>query len=78
VALGLLFGAVNLVLLEIGLGGDQPASCHQLEPVVSRLLGFVVYYNVINLSAAGCRAQVGGSAPRWPPRTAALSCWRSR
>jgi lipopolysaccharide export system permease protein len=49
--LGLLFGAVNLVLLAIGLAATNPRRATNWN-LLFALLGFVVYYNVINLSQA--------------------------
>ncbi|HVO06395.1 MAG TPA: LPS export ABC transporter permease LptF [Burkholderiaceae bacterium] len=49
--LGLLFGAVNLVLLAIGLAAINPRRATNWNLLFS-LLGFVVYYNLINLSQA--------------------------
>lgn len=49
--LGLLFGAVNLVLLAIGLAGINPRRATNWN-LLFALLGFVVYYNLINLSQA--------------------------
>ncbi|HTP74459.1 MAG TPA: LPS export ABC transporter permease LptF [Burkholderiaceae bacterium] len=49
--LGLLFGAVNLVLLAIGLAASNPRRATNWN-LLFALLGFVVYYNLINLSQA--------------------------
>jgi len=49
--LGLLFGAVNLVLLAIGLAAINPRRATNWN-LMFALLGFVIYYNVINLSQA--------------------------
>jgi lipopolysaccharide export system permease protein len=49
--LGLLFGAVNLVLLAIGLAATNPRRATNWN-LLFALLGFVVYYNLINLSQA--------------------------
>lgn len=49
--LGLLFGATNLVLLGIGLSAANPRRASNWNLLVA-LLGFVVYYNLINLSTA--------------------------
>jgi len=49
--LGLLFGAVNLVLLAIGLAAINPRRATNWN-LLFALLGFVVYYNLINLSQA--------------------------
>ena len=49
--LGLLLGAVNLVLLAIGLAASNPRRATNWN-LVFALLGFVVYYNLINLSQA--------------------------
>jgi len=48
---GCCFGAVNLVLLAIGLAATQPRRATNWN-LLFALLGFVVYYNVINLSQA--------------------------
>ncbi|HET7527577.1 MAG TPA: LPS export ABC transporter permease LptF [Burkholderiaceae bacterium] len=59
--LGLLFGAVNLVLLAIGLAAVNPRRANNWN-LVFALLGFVVYYNLINLSQAwvsGGRQELG-------------------
>jgi lipopolysaccharide export system permease protein len=49
--LGLLFGAVNLVLLAIGLAASNPRRATNWN-LLFALMGFVVYYNLINLSQA--------------------------
>jgi lipopolysaccharide export system permease protein len=49
--LGLLFGAVNLVLLAIGLSATNPRRANNWN-LLFALLGFVVYYNLVNLSQA--------------------------
>ena len=49
--LGLLFGAVNLVLLAIGLSATNPRRANNWN-LLFALLGFVVYYNLVNLSVA--------------------------
>jgi len=49
--LGLLFGAVNLVLLAIGFAAINPRRATNWN-LLFALLGFVVYYNLINLSQA--------------------------
>lgn len=49
--LGLLFGAANLLLLGIGLSATQPRRPSNWN-LLFALLGFVVYYNLINLSQA--------------------------
>ena len=49
--LGLLFGAVNLVLLAIGLSATNPRRATNWN-LLFALLGFVVYYNLVNLSQA--------------------------
>jgi lipopolysaccharide export system permease protein len=49
--LGLLFGAVNLVLLAIGLSATNPRRANNWN-LLFALLGFVVYYNLLNLSVA--------------------------
>lgn len=59
--LGLLFGAVNLVLLAIGLAAINPRRATNWN-LLFALLGFVVYYNLINLSQAwvsGGRFELG-------------------
>jgi len=49
--LGLLFGVVNLVLLAIGLSATNPRRANNWN-LLFALLGFVVYYNLVNLSQA--------------------------
>jgi lipopolysaccharide export system permease protein len=49
--LGLLFGATNLVLLGVGLSATNPRRASNWNLLLA-LLGFVVYYNFINLSTA--------------------------
>jgi lipopolysaccharide export system permease protein len=49
--LGLLFGAANLLLLGIGLSFAQPRRASNWN-LLFALLGFVIYYNLINLSQA--------------------------
>jgi len=49
--LGLLFGAANLVLLAIGLSASNPRRASNWNLLLA-LMGFVVYYNAINLSQA--------------------------
>lgn len=49
--LGLLFGAVNLVLLAVGLSATNPRRANNWN-LLFALLGFVVYYNFVNLSQA--------------------------
>jgi len=49
--LGLLFGALNLVLLAIGLSVTNPRRANNWN-LLFALLGFVVYYNLVNLSQA--------------------------
>ena len=49
--LGLLFGASNLVLLGVGLAATNPRRASNWNLLLA-LLGFVVYYNLINLSTA--------------------------
>jgi lipopolysaccharide export system permease protein len=49
--LGLLFGVVNLVLLAIGLAAINPRRATNWN-LLFALLGFVIYYNLINLSQA--------------------------
>jgi lipopolysaccharide export system permease protein len=48
---GLLFGAANLLLLGIGLAATNPRRASNWN-LLFALLGFVVYYNLINLSQA--------------------------
>ncbi|MDT8997968.1 LPS export ABC transporter permease LptF [Paucibacter sp. APW11] len=47
--LGMIFGAINLVLLAIGLSASNPRRASNWN-LMFALLGFVVYYNLINLS----------------------------
>lgn len=47
--LGLLFGAANMVLLGIGLSATNPRRASNWN-LLFALLGFVVYYNLINLT----------------------------
>ncbi|MEO8154312.1 MAG: LPS export ABC transporter permease LptF [Rhizobacter sp.] len=49
--LGLMLGAVNLLLLAIGLSATQPRRASNWN-LLFALLAFVVYYNLINLSQA--------------------------
>jgi lipopolysaccharide export system permease protein len=49
--LGLLFGAANMVLLGIGLAATNPRRAGNWNLLLA-LLGFVVYFNLINLSQA--------------------------
>jgi lipopolysaccharide export system permease protein len=49
--LGLLFGATNMVLLGIGLSATNPRRASNWNLLLA-LLGFVCYYNLINLSTA--------------------------
>jgi lipopolysaccharide export system permease protein len=49
--LGMLFGAANLVLLGIGLAATNPRRASNWNLLLA-LLGFVVYFNLINLSQA--------------------------
>lgn len=48
---GLLFGSLNLLLLGIGLAATNPRRASNWN-LLFALLGFVVYYNLINLSQA--------------------------
>jgi lipopolysaccharide export system permease protein len=48
---GLLFGAANLLLLGVGLSATNPRRATNWN-LLFALLGFVVYYNLINLSQA--------------------------
>jgi lipopolysaccharide export system permease protein len=60
---GLLFGAANLLLLGIGLAATNPRRASNWN-LLFALLGFVVYYNLINLSqvwVAGGRVGLGGA-----------------
>ena len=47
--LGLLFGCANLLLLGVGIAATNPRRASNWSLLVA-LLGFVVYYNVINLT----------------------------
>jgi len=61
--LGLLCGASNLLLLGIGLAATNPRRASNWNLLLA-LLGFVVYYNFINLSqawVAGGRFGMGGA-----------------
>jgi lipopolysaccharide export system permease protein len=49
--LGLLFGAINLLVLGIGLAATNPRRANNWN-LLFALLGFVVYYNLITLSQA--------------------------
>ena len=49
--LGLLLGAANMVLLGIGLSATNPRRASNWN-LLFALLGFAIYYNVINLSQA--------------------------
>jgi lipopolysaccharide export system permease protein len=53
--LGLLFGCANLLLLGVGIAATNPRRASNWSLLVA-LLGFVVYYNVINLT----QSWVGG------------------
>jgi lipopolysaccharide export system permease protein len=60
---GLLFGAANLLLLGIGLSASNPRRASNWN-LLFALLGFVVYYNLINLTqswVAGGRIGMGGA-----------------
>jgi lipopolysaccharide export system permease protein len=59
---GLLFGAVNLVLLAIGLAAVNPRRATNWN-LLFALLGFVVYYNLINLSQAWVSGNKLGFGP---------------
>ncbi len=65
--LGLLFGAVNLVLLAIGLSATNPRRATNWN-LLFALLGFVVYYNLVNLS----QAWVSGGKLGFGPAMAAV------
>jgi lipopolysaccharide export system permease protein len=65
--LGLLFGAVNLVLLAVGLAAINPRRATNWN-LLFALMGFVVYYNLINLS----QAWVAGSKLALGPAMAAV------
>ena len=59
--LGLVFGSANLLLLAIGLAATNPRRANNWSLLMA-LLGFVVYYNLINLSqawVAGGRTSMG-------------------
>jgi len=61
--LGLLCGAANLLLLGVGLSATNPRRASNWN-LLFALLGFVVYYNFINLSQAwvrGGRVGMGGA-----------------
>jgi lipopolysaccharide export system permease protein len=61
--IGLLCGAANLLLLGIGLAATNPRRASNWNLLLA-LLGFVVYYNFINLSQAwvsGGRFTMGGA-----------------
>ena len=76
--LGLLFGAANLLLLGIGLAATNPRRASNWN-LLFALLGFVVYYNLINLTqawVAGGRLRHGRGAAA--ACTAARSCSRWR
>jgi lipopolysaccharide export system permease protein len=49
--LGMLFGAANLMLFGIGLSATNPRRASNWNLLLA-LLGFVVYFNLINLSQA--------------------------
>jgi lipopolysaccharide export system permease protein len=49
--LGLLFGAANLILLGIGLAATNPRRASNWNLLMA-LLGFLVYFNLVNLSQA--------------------------
>jgi lipopolysaccharide export system permease protein len=65
--LGLLFGVVNLVLLAIGLAATNPRRATNWN-LLFALLGFVVYYNLVNLS----QAWVSGGKLGFGPAMAAV------
>jgi lipopolysaccharide export system permease protein len=65
--LGLLFGVVNLVLLAIGLSATNPRRATNWN-LLFALLGFVVYYNLVNLS----QAWVAGGRLGFGPAMAAV------
>jgi lipopolysaccharide export system permease protein len=65
--LGLLFGVVNLVLLAIGLSATNPRRATNWN-LLFALLGFVVYYNLVNLS----QAWVSGGKLAFGPAMAAV------
>jgi lipopolysaccharide export system permease protein len=61
--LGMLFGAANMVLLGIGLAATNPRRAGNWNLLLA-LLGFVVYFNLINLSqawVAGGKLGLGGA-----------------
>lgn len=64
---GLLFGAANLLLLGVGLAAINPRRATNWN-LLFALLGFVVYYNLINLS----QAWVAGSRLELAPALAAI------
>jgi len=59
---GLVFGAANLLLLGIGLAASNPRRASNWN-LLFALLGFVVYYNLINLSQAWVAAGRLGLGP---------------
>jgi lipopolysaccharide export system permease protein len=65
--LGLLFGVINLVLLAIGLSATNPRRATNWN-LLFALLGFVVYYNLVNLS----QAWVAGGRLGFGPAMAAV------
>jgi lipopolysaccharide export system permease protein len=65
--LGLLFGVVNLVLLAIGLSATNPRRATNWN-LLFALLGFVVYYNLVNLT----QAWVAGGKLGFGPAMAAV------
>ncbi len=65
--LGLLFGVLNLVLLAIGLSATNPRRASNWN-LLFALLGFVVYYNLVNLS----QAWVSGGRLAFGPAMAAV------
>ena len=76
--LGLLFGAVNLVLLAIGLSATNPRRATNWN-LLFALLGFVVYYNLDQPVAGLGGGRQAGPRPgdgRGARRRA--SCLRSR
>ena len=60
--LGLMFGAANLMLLAIGLAASSPRRANNWS-LLFALLGFVVYFNLINLSQAWVAAGRAGMGP---------------
>ncbi len=61
--LGMLFGAGNLVLIGVGLAATNPRRASNWNLLLA-LLGFVVYFNLINLSqawVAGGKLGLGGA-----------------